>query len=76
MNQAYQIHELEYCLKKVGVKTLVAADGFKSSDYYGMLTQLLPELTSAGEPNVPLTLRSERLPDLRNIVTISRQRRR
>ncbi|XP_043223811.1 medium-chain acyl-CoA ligase ACSF2, mitochondrial-like [Amphibalanus amphitrite] len=76
VNQAYQTNELEYCLKKVGVKTLVATDGYKTSDYYDMLTRLLPELTSEGESNVPLTLRSERLPQLRSVVMISQQRRR
>ncbi|KAF0294736.1 Acyl-CoA synthetase family member 2, mitochondrial [Amphibalanus amphitrite] len=76
VNQAYQANELEYCLKKVGVKTLVATDGYKTSDYYDMLTRLLPELTSEGESNVPLTLRSERLPHLRSVVMISQQRRR
>ncbi|XP_037092808.1 medium-chain acyl-CoA ligase ACSF2, mitochondrial-like isoform X2 [Pollicipes pollicipes] len=75
VNQAYQTNELEYCLKKVGIRTLVAADGFKTSDYYAMLSELLPELAN-GEPNVPLQIRSERLPQLRDIVMITQERKR
>ena len=75
VNQAYQTGELEYCLRKVGVRTLVAADGFRTSDYYAMLTELVPALAD-GERGVPVTVRSERLPELRNIVMMSRERRR
>ena len=75
VNQAYQSHELEYCLKKVGVRTLVAAEGFRTSDFHAMLTQLVPELEE-GEAGVPLTVRSERLPALRDVIMISSERRR
>ena len=75
VNQAYQTRELEYCLRKVGVRTLVAAEGYRTSDYYAMLTELVPSLAD-GEPGVPATVRSQRLPELRDIVMISRERRR
>ena len=75
VNQAYQARELEYCLKKVDVRTLVAADSFKTSDYYTMLTELVPSLAD-GEPGVPVTVRSERLPELRDIVMLGPERRR
>ena len=75
VNQAYQTRELEYCLKKVGVRTLVAAEGYRTSDYYAMLTELVPSLAD-GEPGVPATVRSQRLPELRDIVMISSERRR
>ncbi|KAF0287239.1 Acyl-CoA synthetase family member 2, mitochondrial [Amphibalanus amphitrite] len=75
VNQAYQSRELEYCLRKVGVRTLVAAAGYRTSDYYTMLTELVPALAD-GEAGVPLTVRSERLPQLRDIVMISPERRR
>src|SRR5579871_1496618 len=35
INPAYRLSEVEYTLKKVGVKVLVAAEKFKSSDYVG-----------------------------------------
>ncbi|KAF0290164.1 Acyl-CoA synthetase family member 2, mitochondrial [Amphibalanus amphitrite] len=75
VNQAYQSRELEYCLRKVGVRTLVAGQGYRTSDYYTMLTELVPALAD-GEAGVPLTVRSEKLPQLRDIVMIGGDRRR
>ncbi len=37
INPAYRQYELEYTLNKVGVKALVAAERFKSSDYVGIV---------------------------------------
>jgi fatty-acyl-CoA synthase len=33
VNPAFRSDELEYCLKKVGIKTLVLAESFKKSNY-------------------------------------------
>jgi fatty-acyl-CoA synthase len=71
VNTAYKIHEAEYLLRQSDTHTLVLIDGFKDSDYVGILKELVPELysTEAGKP-----IRSKRLPFLRNVVTIdSRQ---
>ncbi|GLZ42567.1 AMP-binding protein [Actinokineospora sp. NBRC 105648] len=43
INPAYRVHELRYVLNQAGVRTLVAAPGFKSSDYAGMIEQVRPE---------------------------------
>jgi fatty-acyl-CoA synthase len=40
VNPAYRLAELEYALNKAGVRVLVTAAAFKSSDYLGMLQTL------------------------------------
>jgi fatty-acyl-CoA synthase len=42
INPAYRTHELEYVLNQSGVRMLVAAAAFKTSDYAGMITQVRP----------------------------------
>jgi len=43
INPAYRRSEVAYTLNKVGVKALVAAERFKTSDYAGMIEDLAPE---------------------------------
>ncbi|HEY3709321.1 MAG TPA: AMP-binding protein [Amycolatopsis sp.] len=43
INPAYRSHELAYVLKQAGVRMLVAAEVFKTSDYAGMIEQVRPE---------------------------------
>ena len=40
INPAYRLSELEYTLNKVGVKALVAAERYKTSDYVGMVEEI------------------------------------
>src|SRR5580658_3134017 len=47
INPAYRVTELEYTLRKVGVRALVSAGRFKSSDYVGMVESLAPELAAS-----------------------------
>ena len=54
INPAYRKSELEYALNKVGVRALVLARRFKSSDYLGMLSGIVPEMPSS--QNSPSTL--------------------
>jgi fatty-acyl-CoA synthase len=42
INPAYRTHELEYVLIQAGVRTLVSATRFKTSDYAGMIEQVRP----------------------------------
>ena len=60
INPAYRLAELEYALNKVGCKALVTATAFKTSDYAGMLTTLLPELNTA----LPGQLMAKKAPKL------------
>jgi fatty-acyl-CoA synthase len=40
INPAYRTHELEYALRQSGVKLLVSARGFKTSDYMAMVEEV------------------------------------
>jgi fatty-acyl-CoA synthase len=42
INPAYRSHELEYVLNQAGIRLLVAARSFKSSDYVAMAEQVAP----------------------------------
>ncbi|MFN3008093.1 AMP-binding protein [Mycolicibacterium wolinskyi] len=43
INPAYRTHELAYVLKQSGVRTLVSATSFKTSDYVSMVTEVRPQ---------------------------------
>jgi fatty-acyl-CoA synthase len=58
INPAYRVTELEYALNKVGCKLLVTMTAFKTSDYLGMLRDLVPEMDGAA----PGELRTAKLP--------------
>lgn len=40
MNPAYQLPEIDYSIRKVGVKAIIAPESFRKQNYYEMLTQL------------------------------------
>jgi fatty-acyl-CoA synthase len=42
INPAYRVHELEYVLDQAGVRMLVAAPRFKTSDYPAMIDEVRP----------------------------------
>ncbi|WP_354682796.1 AMP-binding protein [Cupriavidus necator] len=64
INPAYRQAELEYALNKAGVRMLITAARFKSSDYLATLQALAPELADAD----PGSLRAARLPALQWVV--------
>ncbi|MGW4833808.1 AMP-binding protein [Amycolatopsis japonica] len=43
INPAYRSHELEYVLNQAGIKLIVAANSFKTSDYAGMIAEAGPK---------------------------------
>ncbi|MDT7729591.1 MAG: fatty-acyl-CoA synthase [Actinomycetota bacterium] len=43
INPAYRSHELEFVLNQAGIRVMVAAEKFKTSDYAGMLEQAKPK---------------------------------
>ena len=67
INPAYRVGELEYVLRQSGCRWLVCADAFKTSDYHAMVQELVPELACAS----PGKLVSERLPDLRGVISLA-----
>ncbi len=64
VNPAYRLAELEYALRHVGVRVLITADRFKTSDYVGMLCELLPPPPADG------AIAAANLPDLRAVVAM------
>ncbi len=44
INPAYRTHEAAYALRQSGVKLLVSAAAYKTSDYRGMIEEIRPEL--------------------------------
>jgi fatty-acyl-CoA synthase len=66
INPAYRLSEVEYTLNKVGVKALVAAERFKTSDYVGMIETLAPEAATS----TPGALTAARLPTLKALIKI------
>ncbi len=57
INPAYRTHELAYVLRQAGIRTLVAAESFKTSDYRAMISQVrtdcpdLREVVYIGTPD-------------------------
>jgi fatty-acyl-CoA synthase len=66
INPAYRTFELGHALRLSGVRALVTATRFKTSDYVGMLAELMP--ASAGDTAGPLF--DPALPDLRFVIEI------
>jgi fatty-acyl-CoA synthase len=44
VNPAYRSHELSYALRQAGVRVLVSAERFRTSDYRAMIDEVRPEL--------------------------------
>ena len=57
INPAYRSHELPYVLDQAGIRTLIAAPSFKTSDYAAMIAEVRPSL--AGLQDVVLLGRDE-----------------
>ena len=66
INPAYRPRELAYALQKSEVQGLFSIPAFRTSDYVGMLAELIPELKAG----VPAELQSKDFPQLRRIVLV------
>ncbi|KAM9457487.1 medium-chain acyl-CoA ligase ACSF2, mitochondrial-like [Clarias gariepinus] len=64
LNPAYTVNELAFALRKVQCNAVVCPTQFKSQRFYDILGQICPELNTA----VTGSIRSARLPDLRNVI--------
>ncbi|XP_023170372.2 medium-chain acyl-CoA ligase ACSF2, mitochondrial [Drosophila hydei] len=69
INPAYQAPEVEYCLKKVDIKAIIAPETFKSQNYYEILRSICPELADS-EPG---KIKSDKFPHLRAVIINSQQ---
>lgn len=47
LNPAYRLNELEFALNRTECRALITARAFRSSDFIGMLTAMLPELPTS-----------------------------
>jgi fatty-acyl-CoA synthase len=43
INPAYRVHELKYVLNQAGIRTLISAPAFRTSDYAAMIDEVRPE---------------------------------
>ncbi|MGI4798070.1 MAG: AMP-binding protein, partial [Janthinobacterium lividum] len=66
INPAYRLTELLHALNVVGVRALITATAFKTSDYIGLLDTLLPELATS----TPGELHAAAVPTLRSVIQI------
>jgi fatty-acyl-CoA synthase len=73
INPAYRTSELEYVVRQSGLRMLVCAPRLKSSDYVGVVNELIPELAAAAES--PPRIDSARFPDLQDLVVLDDQPR-
>ncbi len=67
INPAYRRAELEFALSRTGCRALITAERFKSSDYLGMLREMI--LDTAGETFDGIY--TDDLPELRHVISIS-----
>ncbi|EPR13257.1 AMP-binding protein [Ruminiclostridium papyrosolvens] len=70
VNTNYKVFELEYLLKQSDTNTLVLIDGFKDSNYIQIINELCPELKNS-EPG---SFHSEKLPYLKNVISVSTEK--
>lgn len=66
MNPAYQLPELDYCLKKVDVKAIIMPEEFRKQKYYQMLDTLLPDLKHSGTH-----IQNNQVNSLQNVIVFS-----
>jgi fatty-acyl-CoA synthase len=66
VNPAYRPFELRYALAQCDAKALFLVDHFKSSDYFAMLAEVCPELSTSQGGD----LRAAEFPNLRWVVAI------
>ena len=71
INPAYRLSELQFTLNAVGIRALICAARFKSSDYTAILETLAAEIP--GE--APGSLRLAAAPTLRSIISLGGQAR-
>jgi len=72
VNTSYKTHELEYLMSNSDLHTLCLIDGWRDSDYLGMVTELVPELKTSERG----FLKSERFPCLKNVIYIGPEKHR
>ena len=70
VNTNYKNAELEYIMKNADIHTRCMVNGYRDSDYVQILYDLVPELKTTQRGK----LRSEKFPELRNVVYIGQEK--
>jgi fatty-acyl-CoA synthase len=72
VNTSYKTHELEYLIDNADLHTLCVINGYRDSDYVGMVYELVPELNMHQRGH----LTSAKFPFLKNVVFIGPEKHR
>lgn len=72
INTHYRSFELEYLVKQADLKALAVIGYFRDHDYLQTLNELIPELKSCQRGQ----LKSEKFPELRNVIFIGQEKHR
>ncbi|OXU16163.1 AMP-binding protein [Sedimentisphaera salicampi] len=72
VNTLYKKFELDYVLKQSDMKALAIVDGWKDVDYVQTVYELVPELKTQKRGE----LKSEKYPELRNVIYIGQEKHR
>jgi fatty-acyl-CoA synthase len=72
VNTGYKTHELEYVLQQSDMVCLCLTNGWRDSDYIGMVNDLVPELKTAQRGQI----NSAKFPFLKYVVHIGQQKHR
>ncbi|MDD4777607.1 MAG: AMP-binding protein [Fermentimonas sp.] len=70
VNTSYRLEELDYLMKDSDMHTLCMTDGVPGSNYTDVIYELIPELRSTQRGK----LKSERYPQLKNVVYIGQEK--
>ena len=70
VNTSYRLEELDYLMKDSDMHTLCMTDGGAGSNYTDVIYELIPELKTTQRGK----LRSERFPELKNVVYIGQEK--
>ena len=70
INTNYKQSELEYLVENADIHTMCMVNGYRDSDYVQILYDLVPELKTTQRGK----LRSEKFPELRNVVYIGQEK--
>ncbi|MCL2879596.1 MAG: AMP-binding protein, partial [Treponema sp.] len=72
VNTSYKTHELGYVLKQSDMACLCVIDGWRDSDYLGMVNELVPELKTSERGHI----NSKEYPFLKYVVYLGQQKHR
>ncbi len=72
VNTNYKSSEVEYIMKNADIHTMCLVSGYRDSDYVQIINEVVPELAECERGE----LRSEKLPELRNVIYIGQEKQR